>query len=127
MVKCDPRQGKYMAYCRQYLGDVTNKDTGAAVSLCLGGAPVGISSAPPAVVPGCELAPVNRSVSAFSNISIFGQIWSRLNEKFDPQYSIRAFVQLYVDGSMEESEFVEVSENSDTLENEYQDINHGYQ
>ena len=32
MVKCDPRQGKYMACCLLYRGDVVPKDVNAAVS-----------------------------------------------------------------------------------------------
>ena len=32
MVKCDPREGKYMACCLLYRGDVVPKDTGAAVA-----------------------------------------------------------------------------------------------
>lgn len=32
MVKCDPREGKYMACCMLYRGDVTPKDAQAAVS-----------------------------------------------------------------------------------------------
>ena len=32
MVKCDPREGKYMACCLLYRGDVVPKDTSAAVA-----------------------------------------------------------------------------------------------
>lgn len=32
MVKCDPRQGKYMACCLLYRGDVVPKDVNAAVA-----------------------------------------------------------------------------------------------
>lgn len=32
MVKCDPREGKYMACCMLYRGDVTPKDAQAAVA-----------------------------------------------------------------------------------------------
>ena len=33
MAKCDPRQGKYMACCLMYRGDVVPKDVNAAVSI----------------------------------------------------------------------------------------------
>jgi tubulin alpha len=32
MVKCDPRQGKYMACCMLYRGDVVPKDVTAAIA-----------------------------------------------------------------------------------------------
>lgn len=32
MVKCDPRNGKYMAICLLYRGDVVPKDVNAAIS-----------------------------------------------------------------------------------------------
>jgi tubulin alpha len=32
MVKCDPRQGKYMAVCLLYRGDVVPKDVNAAIA-----------------------------------------------------------------------------------------------
>ena len=32
MVKCDPRQGKYMACCMLYRGDVVPKDVNAAIA-----------------------------------------------------------------------------------------------
>ena len=31
MIKCDPRQGKYMAFCLNLRGDVTQKDVNSAV------------------------------------------------------------------------------------------------
>ncbi len=32
MVKCDPRQGKYMAICLLYRGDVVPRDVNAAIA-----------------------------------------------------------------------------------------------
>ncbi|CAF4872447.1 unnamed protein product, partial [Rotaria sp. Silwood2] len=32
MVKCDPRNGKYMACCLLYRGDVVPKDVNSAIS-----------------------------------------------------------------------------------------------
>lgn len=64
MVKCDPRQGKYMACCLLYRGDVVPKDVNAAIAMikskrviqfvdwCPTGFKVGINYQPPTTVPG---------------------------------------------------------------------------
>merc|ERR1712154_489393 len=74
MVKCDPRHGKYMACCMMYRGDVVPKDVNAAIGTvktkrtirfvdwCPTGFKVGINYQPPTVVPGGDLAKVQRSV-----------------------------------------------------------------
>lgn len=71
MVKCDPRQGKYMACCLLYRGDVVPKDVNAAIAAiktkrtiqfvdwCPTGFKVGINYQPPAVVPGGDTAKVS--------------------------------------------------------------------
>ena len=73
MVKCDPRNGKYMACCMLYRGDVVPKDVNAAISTiktkrsiqfvdwCPTGFKVGINYQPPTVVPGGDLAKVQRA------------------------------------------------------------------
>lgn len=70
MVKCDPREGKYMACCLLYRGDVVPKDVNAAIATmkakssirfvdwCPTGFKVGINYQPPTVVPGGDLAKV---------------------------------------------------------------------
>ena len=70
MVKCDPRHGKYMAFCLLYCGDVVPKDVSAAIATiktkrtiqfvdwCPTGFKVGINYQPPTVVPGGNLAKV---------------------------------------------------------------------
>ncbi|KAI0730685.1 alpha2 tubulin [Earliella scabrosa] len=72
-VKCDPREGKYMAYCLLYR-DVVPKDTSAAVASiktnktiqfvdwCLTGFKLGICNEPAACVPGGDLAKTTRSL-----------------------------------------------------------------
>ena len=64
MVKCDPRNGKYMACCLLYRGDVVPKDVNTAISAiktkrsiqfvdwCPTGFKVGINYQPPVAVPG---------------------------------------------------------------------------
>jgi tubulin alpha len=72
MTKCDPRHGKYMACCLMYRGDVVPKDVNAAVATiktkrtiqfvdwCPTGFKCGINYQPPTVVPGGDLARVQR-------------------------------------------------------------------
>merc|ERR1712038_1785656 len=79
MAKCDPRRGKYMACCLMYRGDVVPKDVNAAVATiktkrtiqfvdwCPTGFKVGINYQPPTVVPGADLAKVQRACSMISN------------------------------------------------------------
>lgn len=71
MVKCDPREGKYMACCLLYRGDVVPKDVNTAIAAmkgkscirfvdwCPTGFKVGINYRPPTVVPGGDLARVS--------------------------------------------------------------------
>ncbi|KOB68848.1 Alpha-tubulin [Operophtera brumata] len=75
MVKCDPRDGKYMACCLLYRGDV-----------------VGINYQPPSVVTGGDLAQVKRAASMLSNTTAIAEAWGKLDHKFDLMYSKRAFV-----------------------------------
>lgn len=74
MVKCDPRNGKYMATCLLYRGDVVPKEVHAAVASiktkrtiqfvdwCPTGFKIGICYQPPQLVPNGDLAKVNRAV-----------------------------------------------------------------
>ncbi|CAD0024772.1 unnamed protein product [Aureobasidium pullulans] len=74
MVKCDPRNGKYMATCLLYRGDVVPKDVHSAVATlktkrtiqfvdwCPTGFKIGICYQPPQNVPNGDLAKVNRAV-----------------------------------------------------------------
>lgn len=77
MVKCDPREGKYMACCLLYRGDVVPKDVNSAIATmkkkssirfvdwCPTGFKVGINYQPPTVVPGGDLAKVSYFFSLF--------------------------------------------------------------
>eukprot|EP00903_Cladosiphon_okamuranus_P011377 g10723.t1 len=128
MTKCDPRHGKYLACCLMYRGDVVPKDVNAAVAniktkrtiqfvdWCPTGFKCGINYQPPTVVPGGDLARVQRAVC------MVPQALSRIDHKFDLMYAKRAFVHWYVVEGMEEGEFSEAREDLAALEKDYEEV-----
>jgi len=89
MVKCDPKKGKYMSVCLLYRGDVVPKDVNASIAgikvqkniqfvdWCPTGFKVGINYQPPTVVPGGDLAKVQRAVCCLSNTTAIMEAWAR--------------------------------------------------
>ncbi|KAG9073919.1 alpha-tubulin, partial [Ceratobasidium sp. 370] len=134
MVKCDPRDGKFMVCCLLFHGDVVPNDVQAAVGgiraeravqfvdWCPTGFKLGICNEPPTCIPGGDLAKVDRSLCMLSNTTAISSAWSCLDQKFDLLYSKRAFVQRCVGSGLEGGEFSKASEDPATLEKDYEEV-----
>ncbi|QRW11160.1 Tubulin C-terminal domain [Ceratobasidium sp. AG-Ba] len=134
MVKCDPREGKFMACCLPFRGDVVLKDVQAAIQNIKTnrtvqfidwyptGFKLGICNEPLTLIPGGDLAMADRSLCMLSNTTTILSAWSRLDQKPDLLYSKRAFVHWYVGEGMEEGAFCEVRDDLALLEKDHEGV-----
>ncbi|KAL5238445.1 hypothetical protein ACI65C_005855 [Semiaphis heraclei] len=129
--------GKYIACCMLYRGDVVAKDINHAirhiretkglefVEWCPTGFKVGINCRPPvaAMSPDDELVGGGgRAVCMMSNTTAIASAWTRLCEKFDLMFRKRAFIHWYESEGMEKEDFVVARENIEVLRHDYREL-----
>lgn len=134
LVKCDPKEGKYMSCCILYRGDVCGIDINRAIqdiksNRCdefVDWSPtsfkIGINSQPPICVPGGDIAHSNRAVCMLSNNTAIKEAWQRLIEKFDSMMCKKAFIHHYVEEGMDEEYLKEAREDVNSLIDAYNEF-----
>ncbi|XP_039754963.1 tubulin alpha chain-like isoform X2 [Pararge aegeria] len=134
MIKCDPRNGNYMACCLLFRGDINPNDINSAINHIKSarsvhfvpwsptGFKIGVNYQPPATVPGGDLAALQRAVVMVSNSSAVRIAWERICKKFSLMYAKRAFVHHFVGEGLEEEEFKNAIHNIKALSNDYREM-----
>lgn len=133
-VKIDPRNGKYMAVCLLYRGDVDPSTVNVATSSiktsssirfvdwCPTGFKVDINNQPTAAVPGGDLAKVMRTCCMLANTTAITEAFDRLDQKFDLMFKKHAFVHWYVGEGLEEDGFVMARQDMSALQLDYEEV-----
>uniref|UniRef100_A0A7S3GAZ0 Tubulin alpha chain n=1 Tax=Palpitomonas bilix TaxID=652834 RepID=A0A7S3GAZ0_9EUKA len=134
LAKCDYQQGKYLACCLAYRGEVVPRDVSTAtgyissnrvinfVDWCPTGFKGEISYSPPITLSDSSMAQTKYNACMLSNSTAVKEVFSRLAHKFDLMYAKRAFVHWYTAEGMEEGRFTEAREALANLEKDYNDI-----
>lgn len=135
MMKCNLSEGKLMACCMLYRGDVITKDINNAIQLiknrssirfvdwCPTGFKIGLNNKPPHSMSDYELCSNVRGVSMLASTTSVRDVFSSLNRKFDMMYRKRAFIHWYLDDGMELHEFEDARTNLAVLEKDYEELN----
>lgn len=108
LVKCDPQLGKYMACYLLYKGDIVPKGVNATVAAMKSrssvqfidwlpnGFKVAINNQPSVVMPGVNLAEVQKAICMLSNSTAIVKALTLLDHRFDCMYAKRAFLHRYI-------------------------------
>nr|VZH98922.1 unnamed protein product [Spirometra erinaceieuropaei] len=134
LVNVDLRAGRYMSCCLFYRGDVSPTEINRTLSAikkkrsmdfvewCPTGFKSSLSAQPPAVLPGGDLAKLQRAVCVAANTTAIRTAWMKLTANFDLLFSKRAFLHWYLNEGLDFDEFADARENLAALEEDYQEV-----
>lgn len=133
MAGCDPSQGKYMACCLIYRGDIGKQEMNDAVEYvktqrnktirfvdwCPTGFLVGNNHTRPGHLEEGDIADSSRAVAMIANSTAISQVFNRVSTRFDALFSRRAFVHHFERTGVDEMELYQARESLETLEEDY--------